>query len=436
MTSVNLPDHSAVPAPHRRRTPVAITIAVLTTLVVAAGVVLWETSDSDSEDASWTRYDPASSGFGGRDSSALMTSVATHDDTTVAVGSEEWHRGELRPSTAAVWYSHGGAEWERVPRRDAVFGDPDNGAAALSVAANDQGFVAAGVDRSLGVTDAVGAVWTSSDGVDWQRVPHDDVFGGQGQGHTQIRSVTTHGSGFVAVGDAAEGAAVWTSDNGRTWTRARHENSPFERPGTTSMRSVTSGPSGLVAVGTEELPGFGVVAAVWRSDDGFWWQRVPHDDAFGNAFGEGYDATTMAGVAAGPDGYVSVGDTGYSTTTAAVWTSPDGRTWSRVPHRPQTFGVDDGYATATATDVTWTGEEFAATGARSDDEAPVRATLWTSRDGQEWQRDTGIRAFDREDGTISELWSITRTDDDRLIAVGRARPHDTARDAAAVWGRG
>ncbi|WP_158057065.1 hypothetical protein [Saccharomonospora sp. CUA-673] len=198
---------------------------------------------------------------------------------------------------------------------------------------------------------------------------------------------------------------------------------------------MTSGPSGLVATGTEELPGFGIVGAVWHSDNGSRWERAPHDDVFGEAFGEGYDETTMAGVAAGPDGYVAVGDTGADTAVAVVWTSPDGRTWSRVPHRPRTFGVDDGFATAI--DVTWTGEQFAVTGARSDDEAPVRAALWTSADGQEWHRDTGIRAFDdREAGSVSELWSITGADDDRLTVVGRARPYDTARDAAAVWSRG
>ncbi|WP_139320774.1 hypothetical protein [Saccharomonospora sp. CUA-673] len=217
-------------AARRRRAPVVIAIAVLMAVVVAVGVVLWVTSGADSDDAGWTRYEPDSPGFGGRDSSALMASVATHDGTTVAVGSEEWQRGDLTPSTAAVWYSHGDDEWERAPHDDAVFGNPDDGAAALSVAANDQGFVATGVDQALGDGDVVGAVWTSAGGVDWQRVPHDDVFGGQGQGSTQIRSVTTHGSGFVAVGDSGDEAAVWTSDDGRSWTRATHENSPFERP--------------------------------------------------------------------------------------------------------------------------------------------------------------------------------------------------------------
>ncbi len=58
------------------------------------------------------------------------------------------------------------------------------------------------------------------------------------------------------------------------------------------------------------------------------WSRVPHDKAvFG---GEGYQV--MNSVTVGGPGLVAVGwDGPYFDAVAAVWTSPDGITWSRVP---------------------------------------------------------------------------------------------------------
>ena len=90
-------------------------------------------------------------------------------------------------------------------------------------------------------------MWTSSDGVNWSRVPYDEaVFGG-----AVMFSVTDGGTGLVAVGqtdpndevrwvDTDEGnlapvtvrqadpnPAVWTSGDGITWSRVPHnENGP------------------------------------------------------------------------------------------------------------------------------------------------------------------------------------------------------------------
>ncbi len=51
------------------------------------------------------------------------------------------------------------------------------------------------------------SVWTSTDGITWSRVPHDeDVFAGAG-----MRSVTAGGPGLVAVGSDGEAAAVWVA---------------------------------------------------------------------------------------------------------------------------------------------------------------------------------------------------------------------------------
>jgi len=91
-------------------------------------------------------------------------------------------------------------------------------------------------------------MWTSPDGITWFRVPHDEaVFGGEGE--QAMNSVTAGGPGLVAVGLDGSGGdphvAVWTSSDGITWSRVTHDEAVFGGV----MRSVTLGGPGLVAVG-------------------------------------------------------------------------------------------------------------------------------------------------------------------------------------------
>jgi hypothetical protein len=206
-----------------------------------------------------------------------------------------------------------------------------------SVTAGGPGLVAVGSDGDLEQTaDAV--VWTSVDGITWSRVPHDEeVFGGAGG--QQMTSVTAAGPGLVAVGSdglgsidngPAQVAAVWTSVDGITWSRVPHDEEVFGGVGGQQMTSVTVGGPGLVAVGSDGD------AVVWTSVDGLTWSRVPHDEeVFGGAGGQ-----QMTSVTAGGPGLVAVGSDGdlEQTADAAVWTSDDGITWSRVPHDEEVFG--------------------------------------------------------------------------------------------------
>ncbi len=82
------------------------------------------------------------------------------------------------------------------------------------------------------------------------------------------------------------------------------------------MKSVTVGGPGLVAVGSVGNDG-DADAAVWTSVDGVTWSRVPHDEAvFGGAGGQ-----LMRSVTAGGPGLVAVGD---ADTDAAVWVAVPG----------------------------------------------------------------------------------------------------------------
>ncbi|HDH25667.1 MAG TPA: hypothetical protein ENH00_05665, partial [Actinobacteria bacterium] len=81
---------------------------------------------------------------------------------------------------------------------------------------------------------------------------------------------------------------------------------------------VERGP-GLVAVGYD-FSGGDYDAAVWTSPDGDAWTRVPHDESvFGGASGQ-----LISGVVVGGPGLVAVGyDFSGGDYDAAVWTSPD-----------------------------------------------------------------------------------------------------------------
>jgi hypothetical protein len=144
--------------------------------------------------------------------------------------------------------------------------------------------------------------------------------------------VTAGGPGLVAVGWDGVGdfssvlrdpnsAVVWTSVDGITWSRVPHDEAVF---GTADkgqkMTSVTVGGPGLVAVGTERIgpdEAVGIRAAVWTSVDGITWSRVPHDEA---VFGA-ETSQWMWSVTAGGPGLVAIGNgsQGRYDSHAAAW---------------------------------------------------------------------------------------------------------------------
>ena len=112
-------------------------------------------------------------------------------------------------------------------------------------------------------------------------------------------------------------AVVWTSPDGITWSRVPHDAAVFGGENIQEMKSVTIGGQGLVAVGSDGLGDDpDTDAAVWTSPDGISWSRVPHDAA---VFG-GKDSQGMNSVTAGGPGLVAVGSDGLGDDPdAAVW---------------------------------------------------------------------------------------------------------------------
>ncbi len=131
----------------------------------------------------------------------------------------------------------------------------------VSVTVGGPGLVAVGLDGP-GFDRA--EVWTSPDGITWSQVRHDEaIFGGEGD--QLMSSVTAGGPGLVAVGlDGSGGdfdAALWISSDGITWSRVPDDEAALGGEDEQQMASVTVGGPGLVAVGSDELRA--VDAAVW-----------------------------------------------------------------------------------------------------------------------------------------------------------------------------
>ncbi len=211
----------------------------------------------------------------------------------------------------------------------------------------------------------------------WMRVGHDEaVFGGPGD-QVMMRAAPG-GPGLVAVGyETSAGdddAAVWTSADGLAWSRVPHDEAIFGGSGSQFLTSLAAGGPGLAAVGADTSGG-DHDAAVWTSVDGSSWSRVPHDEA---VFG-GPDYQVMEAVSAAGPGLIAVGNDGSGGDwDAAVWTSADGLIWSRVPHDEAVFGGGDHQAMF---GVAAGNQGVVAVGSSGGD-----AAVWTSADGFVWSR--------------------------------------------------
>ena len=223
-----------------------------------------------------------------------------------------------------------GMNWERVPADVAL----ENGWIS-AVTAGGPGLVAVGGSTARG--DA--QVWLSADGVSWERIDS-DVFGGQeedglrGDGNQVMTDVVSGPFGLVAVGADENGAAVWLSNDGRSWSRVPHDEEVFGGVGGPAMERVVVGGPGLVAIGSgpEGSAGDGT-GAVWVSADAITWTQVVDDDF--EVAGENIsmtDLTLWNGL------LVAVGNRNSSTSSTgmdwlrpAVWLSSDGLSWERLP---------------------------------------------------------------------------------------------------------
>ena len=291
----------------------------------------------------WSRVPHDEAVFGGPGYQEMQGVVASEIVGLVAVGFDS-SGGD---ADAAVWTSPDGLTWSRVPRDDVTLGGAGD-QQMLKVVAGGPGLVAVGSDDSGGDVDA--AVWTSPDGVTWSRIPHDEALFG-GPGDEVIQGVAMSGAvGLVAVGidrfEEDADAAVWASIDGVTWSRIPHDEALFGGSGDQVMQGVAVFFSSIIAVGFDASAG-GVDAAVWTSPDGMTWARVVSSDSVFGGTGnqEMSDVSTIASERPNGENFVQVfalaavgSDDSSGDVDAAVWTSPDGLTWTRVVDPGGEFG--------------------------------------------------------------------------------------------------
>lgn len=266
------------------------------------------------------------------------------------------------------------------------------------------GFVAVGIDPSAG-DSAEGLVFSSPDGVTWSRLAEDDPA--LTDGTVVIYGLTEGGPGLVAGGISCQDAikpcvvrpTVWTSVDGASWTRSGPDPDVFTDSG--AILDVIATDGGVVAVGNIDEIGDdgtpGARPAAWFSEDGFEWSRV-----FDGAWVDNIDVG-IAGfhaVARTADGLVvGVGsaENQAGDAVAAVWVSPDGKSWERV--------AAESFASGTSiVDVTWGPRGLIAVGAADGSEAAI----WQSPDGYSWSRvDTVRQPFE----TVVEVSAIAALDD-------------------------
>lgn len=236
--------------------------------------------------------------------------------------------------------------WSMVPEAAAVFAAPagaDRTEANVSAVVPYRGGLVA-VGSVVDGSDSVAAAWRSDDGRTWARVSSDSfvpVDDPLGQHVAAMVSVTVKDGRLVALGvttasSAAGGAfrpAVWTSDDGLDWQR---HDLPQQEPVPTAYvnQSTSAMPSALVATPHAVLAfltvdGSGDVGGkprtrMFSSPDGVAWSPI-------DAPGLDGPGVTLLGAVADRGRAVVFGSEGVTNGRPAAWTSADdGATWQPV----------------------------------------------------------------------------------------------------------
>ena len=236
--------------------------------------------------------------------------------------------------------------------------------------------------------------------------------------------------GIAAIGSNRAVAVGYDDDKGRRVPAAwRYDSAAWTRVVGPGFGAAGSGDGSLgafygVAAEGETVVAVGVAgpspatqdALVWTfSDDA--WRRVCREECGNSVKGGGSNGQGMwAVVSRRNGGFVAVGydiniGEGKPSFDAAVWTSPDGRGWSRVPADREVFGGAGNQVMRAITETRT--NLLVAVGV--DDQT---GAMWTSPDGRRWSR-IGVDAFDPlRESDRTELRGIVEQDDNQLVAVG------------------
>jgi hypothetical protein len=214
---------------------------------------------------------------------------------------------------AAAWSSADGSVWSRA--------DVDDGPPIEFVSDTSVGPVAfsAGADP---------VAWKSWDGQVWLRAGR--MAPAAPAMRTRVVGAVAADAGVLVVADAADGPRLWSSPDGFSWSIAGgRDEEVLAGAGKVSVGAVLAGRGRSIEIGGSVQDGFGLDAAVWRSEGGRSWEPVPPDL---NVFG-GDGGQVVTAMVTDPEGRsVAVGtDTpdGGEEADVAVWSS-SGESWRRA----------------------------------------------------------------------------------------------------------
>ncbi|MFN2484475.1 MAG: hypothetical protein ABR509_05990 [Candidatus Limnocylindria bacterium] len=315
---------------------------------------------------------------------AERTAAATTGPPTTRPDATGSGTGEASPTPATGW-------------EGTVFNRPDPPASISALATNDALVVAAGGSATEG------AIWILRPNADWERAtsvpatPEGEII--------SLTDVAAVDEGFAAVGvvGAPQGepfaSVIWVSADGRRWREVRRVSGQL-------LHGVAAGRPGMIAVGGDgPAVGYPNGVAIWMSSDGATWTEVTGLEPLG--------ASAFDDVRATESGLLAVGqsrdDPSGADISAAVWTSPDGTTWTRVSSGPL-FAASVMYAVAVG------GPGFVAVG---QDYGPAggHPVVWISADGTAWERPSfdvaagSLNGVAGLDGSVAAVGSIAGTDD-------------------------
>jgi hypothetical protein len=266
--------------------------------------------------------------------------------------------GLVFPGTyAAAWTSTDGLDWERTPDVGV------EGTAAFAVASGPAGLVA------VGDQGPAAAAWRSADGLDWKAAAVPAI---PDKGAAQMLAVTARanrylGGGWLLGSDGRSGAAIWDSTDGRAWTI----EAPLPGGLDAQVHGLAADAGLAIAVGVSTA-GSADRALAWVSTDGLRWRAATVEAA---------DGSRMEAVIATPVGWLAVGSRDGSL-SAAAWTSTDGLTWHAVPETPALRNLG---GRIHMLGVSRDGAGYVAVGWR-DSAGNGNAVVWTSPDGRTWTR--------------------------------------------------
>jgi hypothetical protein len=192
-----------------------------------------------------------------------------HQATLLAGGPGGW----LAIGPQAIWTSPDGMSWTLASTHGVSPQLP--GDAVLVITKTAAGFMAAGVGNAAGGgTQAV--IWTSRDGLTWQRMTAAGLgLAGAGEAVQGISYATYRGddtliAGAVAAGGATYSGAWLSTDGGSAWTRV---TIPASNGANDTISGLAFDHAGLIAVrpggGTSPSTAFGVA---YFSPNGLAWQ--------------------------------------------------------------------------------------------------------------------------------------------------------------------